>query len=532
MTARMYLRPDVQVDPLVHDWYAWLQIVPPAPAAFNLLERQVKAMKSFVASPELHAAALRNPAMRGGPFIDLPHAQAPAVRALLERMTGQIARQTEFVAAVRALDDLLETHADGWSLQPLYADIPAALRGLVELCYDRHHRPGFRVFEPLLYASPLYDEQAQVIALAPSRGDTARPFVFATPRLDDGSALRLRLPFRHAGLDALFASRTRAADPTHIAERLGLATDDARLLSLFTAHAPAPCEPPPGPELEVRYLGHACVLARTRDVSVLLDPLLPYAAPGGDGTARLTYADLPECIDYVLLTHGHHDHVMIETLLQIRHRTGTVVVARNSPGHLLDPSLKLMLEQMGFASVREVGEFETLPLPGGELKTLPFLGEHHDLDVHSKLCFHLRLGGRGLMFAADSCNFGHDVYRRAIDFIGPTDALFIGMECDGAPVSWVYGPAFTKKPERERDRSRRGRASNCDEALALVELLGSPDVYVYAMGSEPWLQYVLDVHYEDDSNPIVQSNRLVQTCRERGLHAQRLHGAQIVPPRL
>jgi hypothetical protein len=93
-------------------------------------------------------------------------------------------------------------------------------------------------------------------------------------------------------------------------------------------------------------------------------------------------------------------------------------------------------------------------------------------------------------------------------------------------VSWVYGPTFSKKPERERDRSRRGRGSDSDEALGLVNALRCKQVYVYAMGSEPWIQYVLDVHYHDDSPPIVHSKRFVEACRQRGIHAERLHGAK------
>lgn len=37
-------------------------------------------------------------------------------------------------------------------------------------------------------------------------------------------------------------------------------------------------------------------------------------------------SDLPERIDYVVLTHNHADHVLIETLLALRFRVDTIVM--------------------------------------------------------------------------------------------------------------------------------------------------------------------------------------------------------------
>lgn len=522
-SASMYLRPDVQIDPLIHGWYAWVQIIPPAPAAFNVLERQIKAMKSFVVSPELHAAALKNPAMRGGPFIDLPSSEVAAVQQLLQKMAGRTRRQAEFVEAVRALDALLEARAEGWSLETLYPEIPEALRGYVELVYDRHHRPDFRLFEPLLYGSPLYDERAQSVALARFRGDRARPFVFSTPRVRTEGGLDLQLPFRSQALDALFVTRAAPCKLAKLEDMLGIEPDSLTVFrSLFTEEVPERRAAYELAQPRLRYFGHACVLIEASGVSILVDPLIPY--PDIDcESARFTYADLPEHIDYVLITHGHHDHIVLETLLQLRHKIGTIVVGKNAEGNILDPSLKLMLKHLGFSNVMEVGEFDEINIGIGAITALPFLGEHHDLHVYSKLCYHVRLGQHTVLFAADSCNFGHGVYERCL---GHVDVLFIGMECDGAPVSWVYGPTFTKKPDRDKDHSRRGRGSDSDEALALVEYLKCSQVYVYAMGSEPWVQHILDVHYTEDSNAIVHSNRFARECQEKGVKAERLHGAK------
>jgi hypothetical protein len=44
------------------------------------------------------------------------------------------------------------------------------------------------------------------------------------------------------------------------------------------------------------------------------------------------------------------------------------------------------------------------------------------------------------------------------------------------------------------------------------------------MGQEPWLNYVMSLKYTDESRPIIESNRLIQECRARGLAAERLFG--------
>jgi hypothetical protein len=98
------------------------------------------------------------------------------------------------------------------------------------------------------------------------------------------------------------------------------------------------------------------------------------------------------------------------------------------------------------------------------------------------------------------------------------------MECDGAPMSWIYGPLLTQKLERQKDHSRRLAGSNYERALSIVEQFNCKEVYVYALGQEPWLNYVMSIKYTGESNPIVHSNRLMATCQTRGITAERLFG--------
>jgi hypothetical protein len=116
------------------------------------------------------------------------------------------------------------------------------------------------------------------------------------------------------------------------------------------------------------------------------------------------------------------------------------------------------------------------------------------------------------------------MYAHLHPIIGDIEVLFVGMECDGAPMSWIYGPLLTQKLERAMDRSRRLAGSDYDKAMDIVERFHCKQVYVYAMGQEPWLNYVMSIKYTEESNPIIQSNRLLKTCAERGIAAERLFG--------
>jgi hypothetical protein len=183
-----------------------------------------------------------------------------------------------------------------------------------------------------------------------------------------------------------------------------------------------------------------------------------------------------------------------------------------------------MLENIGFKDVVELNEMEMLELDCGSLTGLTFMGEHADLDVRSKLAYMVDIRGHKLLFAADSCNIEPALYRHLHRHVGDVRTLFIGMECDGAPLSWLYGPLLTRLMERAHDESRRLSGSNYAQAMEIANQLNCKEVFVYAMGQEPWLNYVMSVKYAHDSNPIVQSNQLIETCRQRGMLAERLFG--------
>ena len=518
----LYLRQNVQVEPLFDQWYAWSHLIPPATAARNISERHLKIMESYINAPQIHANAVKNPKMAGGPFIDYGGKRVDEVKALRDQTKTRRAHLLELSQAIAGLDEMLRTNAKGWSMQSLYPQIPEILRGYVELIYDLNNNPSFRFIEPLMYKSRFYEQSAQSLMLSIIAGDD-RPFVLSTPRLDTEDNLHWETPFASEAIDRLFQLKTAPAPWTRIRDLFPFPDRlSDQLRALFTTEPPAPYQPYTGPGVRWRYFGHACILIETGGISILFDPVLSYTYESD--ICRYTYADLPDKIDYVIVTHNHQDHILFETLLQIRHKVKTVIVPGNGGGALQDPSVKLTFENVGFRNVVELREFETLNDGSTSVTGLPFFGEHSDLDIRTKLAYVINAGGHRLMFAADSCNIEPALYQHVHRQIGDIDALFLGMECDGAPLSWLYGPLLTRKIERSMDESRRLAGSNYSQAIDIVERFKCKEAYVYAMGQEPWLNYVMSLKYTDESRPITESNKLIAECRSRGILAERLFG--------
>lgn len=521
-TELLYLRPNVQLEPLFDSWYAWPHLIPPATAARNITERHLKIMASYVSAPQIHADAVRNPKMLGGPFIDYGGKRVDEIDVLRNRTVRDRAHLIELSKALGDLDAMLQANAKGFSLQPLYTQVPPLLRGYVELVYDLNNNPSFRIIEPLLYRSRFYDRSAQSLMLSVISGDD-RPFVLSTPRLESPNSIHLSLPFDDETVDWLFKLKREPSSWREIRGRLSVSDVQLDLLcSMFTEDAPPPYPSYTGSGVRWRYFGHACILVETAGLSLLFDPVLSYTYESQ--ISRYTYDDLPERIDFAVITHNHQDHILFETLLQIRHKVGTFIVPQSKGGALQDPSLKLLLCNAGFRNVVELREMESIGFPNGLIRGLPFLGEHADLDVQSKLAYLVRVGRRSLLIMADSCNVEPTMYEHLHREIGDASALFLGMECDGAPLSWLYGPLLTRKIDRNMDASRRLAGSNYEQAIDIVNKFHPTEAYVYAMGQEPWLNYIMSIKYSEQSRPIVASNRLIEDCRARGIRAERLFG--------
>jgi L-ascorbate metabolism protein UlaG (beta-lactamase superfamily) len=518
----VHLRQNVQVEPLFDQWYVWPHLVPPATAARNVAERHLKIMESYIDAPQIHALAAKNPKLLGGPFVDYDRNRVEEIKALRDRTKTARSYLLDLSAALAKLDDMLQQNGKGYSLQTLYKQVPEILQGYIELVYDLNNHPTYRLIEPLLYRSKFFSKEPQSLMLRLTKGDD-RPFLLSTPRLESDDAIHLKVPFDDPVVDEIFRLKSKPRPIGAVRDMLVSRAEGAESLnSLLTSESPPSYEPYTGRGVRWRYFGHACVLIETNEISMLFDPVLSYTYESS--ISRYTYLDLPDRIDYAFITHNHQDHVLFETLLQLRHKIATLVVPRGGGGSLQDPSLKLLLHQCGFQSTIELGEMETLKIKGGTVVGLPFLGEHADLDIRTKLAYLVKSGRHTLLFGADSCNIEPKLYEHVHREVGDVDALFLGMECDGAPLTWLYGPLLTQRIERAMDESRRLSGSNYEQAMAMVDIFNCQSVYVYAMGQEPWLNYVMRIKYTEQSRPIVESNRLLEACRQRGITAERLFG--------
>jgi L-ascorbate metabolism protein UlaG (beta-lactamase superfamily) len=522
-----YLKPNVVIEPLVDRWYAWTHLISPATAAMNVVNRHLKIMNSYIQSPQIHAAAVRNPKMQGGPFMDYNGQRVDEVKWLRDEINTRQANATAFAAAVKELDKLLKGHPRGFSLEGLYDKVPDILKGYVELVYDINNNPSFRFFESLLYESEFYAKGSQSIALWITNNDE-RPFCLSTPQLDEPYILHLDIPFDHAGIDVLSRMKREAGSIDAIAAILGVKEADRALFeTFFTTQEHPKYRKYTGDKARMRYFGHACILIETKEVSILVDPLISYYGYESS-VSHFSDIDLPDVIDYVLITHNHQDHIMFETLLPLRHKIRNIIVPATNSGALQDPSLKLAFEHIGFRNVREIGELESIKFVNCTVTGLPFTGEHSDLNIKTKSCYHIAIGKSTFLFVADSRIMEARLYQHVQRITGDVDVLFLGMECEGAPLSWLYGPLMMEDIARDNDQSRRLAGSDFEKGMHLVDIFHPKEAYVYAMGQEPWLEFISSIKYTPESKPIVQSNMLVEECLKRGIIAERLFGEKVL----
>ena len=184
-----------------------------------------------------------------------------------------------------------------------------------------------------------------------------------------------------------------------------------------------------------------------------------------------------------------------------------------------------MLESIGFKKVIALEVFEQLAHHDLTLIALPFIGEHGDLDIKSKVAWLMKAGEDTMLFAADSNNLEPKMYDLINEIYGEVTTLFLGMECLGAPFSWVYGAYMPLAVDRKKDQSRRLNGSDFERGLKVIESLGCKNVYVYAMGAEPWLQFVTSIDPAEDTVPAVNAKKLIDHCHSIGITAHRLFGS-------
>ncbi|MEZ2338355.1 MBL fold metallo-hydrolase [Mucilaginibacter sp. RCC_168] len=515
--VKYYLRQSTVIEPIIWNWYALPYLISPSTFPFFIYDK-IKMMRSFIAAPDLHEMATSDAATVGRTFLNKPANQVGSVLQLLNRILSHTERHIEFADGVFKLNEYLLKEGNGYSLERLYKSVPEILKGYVELLYDINNQPGFRFFESLLYKSDLYDVSGQSFYLY-KMNHLIRGHVLDTPRLDHNDAYELKTPFVDASIDKL--SRLKSIPQSLEAIKLLLPEITDQLLnSLFT-------QVPPdfkadrnydGRDIRIRFFGHACVLLQTSEVNILIDPFISYL----NENDNYTFSDLPDHIDYVLITHNHGDHIILEYLLQLRYKIKNIVVPRNGNGNLEDPSLKRLLKSIGFENVIELDELDSIKIPGGEIIGLPFLGEHCDLNIHSKILHLVKLKNKSILLASDSSNLEIQVYKILKQIVGEIDIVFLGMESEGAPLSLNYGPFMPKELNKKMDHSRRVNGSDFESGYAIIKEFNPKEIYVYAMGLEPWTKYILGIMYTEESVQLQEAEKLISAASKEGIHAELL----------
>ena len=430
---KLYLKESVYFEPLFNHWYAWPYLIPPLTSARHMVNTHRRIMSSFVNNYKLHILAQDSPELVGGEFLNCTEEQVGDIKNLITDIDENLTDVVELSKSVKVLDDLLRSHTSGETVETLYELVPENLKGYVELVMDMYHNPTYRVIESLLYRSEYYKPQLQSLSFGSLDKIDERPFVLSTPRLPDANHLQAKADFNHALVDKVFAARTKAMDESDVAQLFESVELSGGLnyRDLFTTEPPKKQHQPVKEGVRMSYLGHAGFLIETSEVSMLIDPVI--ANPREElEDGLISFSELPEHIDYICLTHNHQDHVNLETLLQLRHKTGKLVVPKNNGGSLADPSLRLLLKQFGF-DVIEMDDLDEINVADGRIMSIPFLGEHGDLNVRSKSAWYFELHGKKIFIGADSSNLEPQMYRHIQRYIGDIDILAIGMECIGAP---------------------------------------------------------------------------------------------------
>jgi hypothetical protein len=481
----------------------------------------MEVLRAYLKDPSVHVRACQDAKMRSGRFVDIPAERAAEVRDFVQATELAQGQNLKLAASLMEFYNRLVAEAKGHSLEPFYQILPPEMQGYVELLYDYYHRPSLRFLEALLYESPYYNKNLQSFRLFRQAHDNSRPFFMSTPRLPSANQIEWAETFDSPGVDELFSLDTAPRPLGEIRELLGLKDTDGELLPTLLSTEPVRArETWRGETVRVRYFGHACVLVEWNGVSILTDPCLG-VIPGEGGLERYSYGDLPAKIDYALVTHNHHDHYALETLLRLRHRIGCLVVPRSFGISYGDLSLKLLSRKIGFKQVRELDTLESIEFPGGEIISAPFLGEHADL-AHGKTAYVVRTGHDQMLFAADSDCLDKQIYVNLRKTTGPISTVFIGMECVGAPLSWSCGPFLPAKPEHSVNQSRRYKGSDSARAMEILDAVGAERLYVYAMGLEPWFEHLLGLAYTEDAKQLQEAKRLLQVAPQLGIGERKL----------
>jgi len=175
--------------------------------------------------------------------------------------------------------------------------------------------------------------------------------------------------------------------------------------------------PPPARDYLI-WLGHATFLIHVAGRTLLTDPCLT-APPLMRRRSAVPLAIGSVPLDYVLVSHGHYDHLDLKTLAMLQ---GPALTA------LVPLGLGPLASAGGRIQVQEADWFQVFDTPGEPRITL--LPAQHwsrrsfaDLNRTLWGSFRIQWGGRSLYFAGDTGYAGH--FREIAALTGPVDVALL-----------------------------------------------------------------------------------------------------------
>jgi L-ascorbate metabolism protein UlaG (beta-lactamase superfamily) len=136
--------------------------------------------------------------------------------------------------------------------------------------------------------------------------------------------------------------------------------------------------------MKIEYLGHSCFILEGSNVKILIDPFL-----SGNQLASKRPEQID--VDYIFLTHGHHDH--FGDAIEIAKRTGAVVYA------VVELAEKIMETEGIEVGMGNIGGKQKTPF--GYVKYFPALhGSGIDGGVASGYIFNI--GGKKVYHSGDT----------------------------------------------------------------------------------------------------------------------------------
>lgn len=228
--------------------------------------------------------------------------------------------------------------------------------------------------------------------------------------------------------------------------------------------------------MEIRFHGHACIQLTGGGHSVIVDPFLT-----GNSLAVVRAADIE--VDYVLLTHGHGDHV--GDAADIALRTGAQVIATHElAGYIGKSGAKAVGMNLGGSYKTPIARFKMVQAFHSSSVTGP-----DELPIYMGMPagFLIEMAGRTILHCGDTALFGDmkligEQHNIDVAFIPIGDHFTMGPEDAALAAEWLKAkvvvpihyntfPPIRQNPEDYlallEERDIRGKVLEPGETLEL-----------------------------------------------------------------